>query len=275
MRFVKGISLFFIYPLCMLGIGFYAGVEAVHFFYPGQNTEIVKEQTAVLPGAGQKEAQVGEGSNVYNGGIVDEGGNAGIPQVQNQGLTADNSVEQGNVLGAKLQDNRLNSGGLPANEDAFQAVEAVNVAETLNADTEYVLEETDVLTQSVVETVSGLPAKYIGMDREQFLEAMKQYEAFPPLTEMERGFVSLEVLSFSQERVVVQMNYQYVQPSTSFYLAVQNNEVIVLLEDQKTIFINTGIRLEELPENVQMDIIQMRFVEDEEKLYNFLEAYSS
>jgi len=259
----------------MLGIGFYAGVEAVHFFYPGQNTEIVKEQTVVLPGAGQKETQVGEGSNVYNGSTVDEGGNAGIPQVQNQGLTADNSVEQGNVLGAKFQDNGANSGGLPANEDDFQAVEAVNVAETLNADTEYVLEETDVLTQSVVETVSGLPAKYIGMDREQFLEAMKQYEAFPPLTEMERGFVSLEVLSFSQERVVVQMNYQYVQPSTSFYLAVQNNEVIVLLEDQKTIFINTGIRLEELPENVQMDIIQMRFVEDEEKLYNFLEAYSS
>ena len=275
MRFVKGISLFFIYPLCMLGIGFYAGVEAVHFFYPGQNAEIVKEQTVVLPGAGQKETQVGEGSNVYNGSTVDEGGNAGIPQVQNQGLTADNSVEQGNVLGAKFQDNGSNNGGLPANEDDFQAVEAVNVAETLNADTEYVLEETDVLTQSVVETVSGLPAKYIGMDREQFLEAMKQYEAFPPLTEMERGFVSLEVLSFSQERVVVQMNYQYVQPSTSFYLAVQNNEVIVLLEDQKTIFINTGIRLEELPENVQMDIIQMRFVEDEEKLYNFLEAYSS
>lgn len=240
MKFVKGISLFFIYPLFMLGIGFYAGVEAVHFFYPGQNTEITGEQTAVLPNAGQKDAQMNVGSKA--------------------------DTAQGNG-----PDTEIYSVG----EDNLQAVEAANVAETLNADTEYVLEETDVLTQSIVETVSGLPAKYIGMDREQFLEAMKQYEAFPPLTEMERGFVSLEVLSFSPERVVVQMNYQYVQPSTSFYLAVQNNEVVVLLEDKETVFINTGIRLEELPENVQMDIIQMRFVEDEEKLYNFLEAYSS
>ena len=51
-----------------------------------------------------------------------------------------------------------------------------------------------------------LPDKYVGMNREQFLEAMELYEAFPPLSEMERGFVSLEVLSFSRKRVVVQMN---------------------------------------------------------------------
>ena len=58
-------------------------------------------------------------------------------------------------------------------------------------------------------------------------------------------------------------------------MAVQDNEVVVLLEDKETVFINTGIRLEELPEAVQLDIMQMRVVEDEEKLYDFLEAYSS
>ncbi len=225
MKLLKCIGLFLIYPLLMLGIGFFAGVEAVHFFYPGQNNETVKEQLVNLPDSEQPEIPV----DMVKKQVYPE------PPL----------------------------------------VEAASSGESLNADTEYVLQETDVLTQSVVETVSGLPAKYIGMNREQFLEAMKQYEAVPPLVEMERGFVSLEVLSFSQERVVVQMNYQYVQPSNSFYLAVQDNEVVVLLEDKETVFINTGIRLEELPEAVQLDIMQMRFVEDEEKLYDFLEAYSS
>ena len=87
--------------------------------------------------------------------------------------------------------------------------------------------------------------------------------------------MGLEVLSFSRERVVIQMNYQYLQPSSSFYLAVLNNEVVVYLEDMETIYINTGIELESLPEDLQMDIIQMLWVKDEESLYNFLETYSS
>jgi len=149
------------------------------------------------------------------------------------------------------------------------------IEETLNADTKYIIQELDMDNNSVLETEERVPSMYLGMNREQFLLAMEQYEAFPPLSEKERGFVGLEVKSFSTQRVVVQMNYKYVQPSKSFYLAVADNELVVLLEDQKTVYIHTGIRLEDLPENVQHDIINMRFVENEEKLYNFLEAYSS
>lgn len=150
-----------------------------------------------------------------------------------------------------------------------------NSGKTLSVDTEYILEETDLNTGSVVETTWRLPDKYIGLNREQFLEAMETYEMFPPLSEMERGFVSLEVLSFSRERVVVQMNYQYVQPGNSYYLAVRNHEVVVYLEDMETVYINTGILLDSLPKDIQMELMQTIWVEEEEKLYNFLEAYSS
>jgi hypothetical protein len=92
---------------------------------------------------------------------------------------------------------------------------------------------------------------------------------------MERGFAGLEVLSFSRERVVVRMNYRYVQPGEAFYLAVQDNEVVVYLEDQETLYINTGIMLESLPEELQMEIMQMLYVEGEGDLYDFLESYSS
>lgn len=159
--------------------------------------------------------------------------------------------------------------------DREESVVAAASGETLCADTEYVLEETDIVRNTSVETSWKLPHKYIGMNRESFLETMEIYAAHPPLSEIERGFVGLEVLSFSRERVVVRMDYRYVQPSESFYLAVLANEVVVYLEDRSTIYINTGISLEKLPEQIQLQIMDMLYVPDEETLYDFLETYSS
>lgn len=156
-----------------------------------------------------------------------------------------------------------------------ESVAVAGLGETLCADTEYVLEETDIIRGTTVETTWKIPHKYIGMNRENFLETMDLYAAHPPLSEMERGFVGLEVLSFSREKVVIRMDYRYVQPSESFYLAVSDNEVVVYLEDRSTIYINTGILLEELPEQIQLQIMDMLFVPDEEALYDLLETYSS
>lgn len=160
--------------------------------------------------------------------------------------------------------------------EAFSGfLDAVAQSSVLCSDTEYVLEETDVLRGTVIETVGQLPGKYVGMDRESFIMALEQYEASPPLSERERGFVGLEVLSFSREKVVVQMNYRYVQPGESFYLALQNHEIVVLLEDKQTVYIETGIPAEALSQELQEDLIDMVYVENEASLYDLLEAYSS
>ena len=156
-----------------------------------------------------------------------------------------------------------------------ESLEVLSEGETLCVDTEYVLEETDILRHTAVETSWRLPDKYVGMNREQFLEAMDRYAAFPPLSEQERGFVGLEVKSFSRERVVVQMNYRYVQPSLSFYLVAYDNEILVYLDDLETVYIETHIRLDSLPEELQKKIIYKMWLEDEEALYDFLENYSS
>lgn len=233
MKFVKSISLFFIYPVVVFGIGFFAGVQCMHFFYPGESDgQIIREESMSKSGAEGRE----------------------------------------NVNDVKTEPTEtVEKESAPA-----EIVAEVSASmETLSVDTEYVLKEADIVNETVVETSGRLPDKYIGLNREQFLEAMELYQAYPPLSEMERGFVNLEVLSFSRERVVVQMNYQYIQPSASFYLAVCDNEVVVYLEDMETIYINTGIALDSLPEDIQQQIIQMLWIEDEESLYNFLESYSS
>ena len=236
MKFIKGISLYFIYPMVMLGLGFYGGVVTSHFFYPGEQAPQSRE----------------EYETPLQSPIIGE-------PIEAPGYGVAEVVQEEEVL--------------YPNEELL--LEAAAASETLSADTEYVLEETNVLDQSVVQTTWRLPPQYMGMNRKQFLDAMELYDAHPPLAEMERGFVGLEVLSFSRERVVIRMNYRYVQPSASFYLAVYDNEVVVYLEDKKTVYINTEIPLDSLPEEVQQEIIQMMWMPDEESLYHFLESYSS
>ena len=244
MKYVKSISLFIVYPLLVLGLGFYAGVKSSHYFYPGEETE---EDARILSEVSSEEdAQNGQAPGT-------EGESAGAQPDPGQSVVINDLPE------------------LPEEE----AAEVMVSAETLCVDTKYVLEETDVLYHTVVETTWRLPDKYVGMNREQFLQAMEVYEAFPPLSELERGFVGLEVLSFSRERVVVRMDYKFVQPSSSFYLAVYDNEVVVYLEDMQTVYIETDITLDSLPAHLQQNIIDMMWIRDEEELYSFLENYSS
>lgn len=262
MKVVKGISLFIVYPLFMLVLGFYGGVKLTRSFYPGyQNPRNVPAPLE------QPVTETPLDINDVADRDLAEKGTAG-PEAVNQ-EPVDPVAEQDDFPYGLEPD--WDVGGIGENA----SLEAAYSSETLSVDTKYVLEETDVLTHSVVETTWRLPGKYVGMNREQFLEAMEIYESFPPLSEMERGFVSLEVLSFSRERVVVRMNYKFVQPSASFYLAVYDNNVVVYLEDKETIYIETDIRLDTLPEELQQDIMQMMWIEDQEKLYDFLENYSS
>ncbi len=241
MRFVKGIGLFFVYPLTMLALGFYAGIELTRYYDLGKGEPLRAREIEIVEG--------------------------GAP-----GETAGEDTAADPVLTGE-------DGAAPAEEslsdETADAEEVSASSETLYVGTAYVLEETDVLRHTVVETTWSLPDKYVGMNREQFLTAMDTYAASPPLKELERGFVGLEVLSFARERVVVRMNYRYVQPSASFYLAAYDGKVRVYLEDQSTVYIDTEIPMASLPYEVQQKILQMMRIEDEETLYYFLETYSS
>lgn len=147
--------------------------------------------------------------------------------------------------------------------------------ELLTATTAYVIEEYDTGRDTLAESTWKLPAKYVGMDRETFLSCMELYTLSPPLSELERGFVNAEVRSFSKERVVVRMNYDYVEPTESFYLRVEDNLVVVYCDDERTLYLNTDISAQNLPESVYHALILGMYIEDEAALYHFLETYSS
>ncbi len=154
-------------------------------------------------------------------------------------------------------------------------VKAMITEEHLNADTIYLVKENDLLKGTTIETQRELPAQYLGLTREQFETCIKQYAENPPLSEVKRGFVGLEMVSFAPECVTVEMNYRCVKPDSLFYLVIRDHEVLVLLEDGETIYMHTGIKADELPEEIVLRLLQILPVEGEEKLYHILESYSS
>lgn len=209
MKFVKGISLFLIYPCIMLGIGMYAGIVLDDYFYPGRGQSLQENKTARVE-------------------------------------------TESSVVSVSAKDK-----------------------EVLNADTAYVIEEYDTKRDTLVETTWKVPAKYLGMGREDFVTAMELYALSPPLSEQERGFVGVEVRSFSSDKVVVRMNYAYAEPTKSFYLRVEDNSIVVYCDDGKTVYMYTDISAPDLPEYIRTQIIRGMFMKDEAALYHFLETYSS
>ena len=83
------------------------------------------------------------------------------------------------------------------------------------------------------------------------------------------------MLSFSGERVVIRMDYVYVEPTKSFYLNLSDGKIVVLCDDRETVYQYTEIEADRLPEELQRELIIGMYVENEEALYRFLETYSS
>lgn len=61
----------------------------------------------------------------------------------------------------------------------------------------------------------------------------------------------------------------------TYYLAELNGYVVVYKYDRKTVFEYTNILVEDLPENLKEEIQSGKILEGTQKLYGFLENYSS
>ena len=157
----------------------------------------------------------------------------------------------------------------------IQIIEAaVEDKSVVTADTRYLIEEIDLTRGSVNEREENIPVKYIGLDREEMLEELKAYDNNPPLTELERGFQTIELTAFSKDHVVV-CKYYKEKEDKGFYLMVADHFIVVYEQDKKTLYMNTDILLENLKEDLQAEIMKGKYIESEEELYHFLESYSS
>lgn len=163
----------------------------------------------------------------------------------------------------------------PAEPQPQVIAAAAEEEQVICADTQYIIQEVDIRKNTSVETKWKVPDMYIGMDRTSFVREMELYQQSPSLKDQELGFVSVEVVSFSKARVVVRKNYMFREVFTSFYLVNEKNYVVVYCDDLQTVYMNTNISLDSLPDGLKQEIIRNKYIASEEELYNFLETYSS
>lgn len=185
----------------------------------------------------------------------------------------------GFLLNMKLSDSslqKMSDGKKTEQAQSDSSAEALYTGNTLiDADTRFVIKSFDLRDYSRTENEKGMPEKYIGMDRQAFLDAMEEYETSPSLEDRGRGFLSLEVERFSAEEVVIQKNYESTEKNTEFYLAVENNYIVVYEADKKTRYMSTGIPIRNLSEELAKEIMEFKYIGSEAELYHFLESYSS
>lgn len=168
------------------------------------------------------------------------------------------------------------SGDVAIQEQVIEA--AVEQIPVVTADTIYLIEEVDLTDGTVSEKEENIPVKYIGLNRESLIEELKVYDSNPPLTELERGFETIELTAFSKDRVVICKYYKSEEEQgqgAGFYLMVADHFIVVYREDKTTLYMNTDILLGSLSDALQAEIIQGKYLETEEEVYNFLESYSS
>lgn len=208
MKFVKRISLFFIYPLSMFSLGFASNMAIMEFFYPGKNNEQIQPQM--------------------------------IEEVKEEPIEV-----------------------------------SVNDEPIVTANTHYIVQEYNAATGITMEEELDAPDKFVGLDRDKLYEEIKEYNHNPSLTDLEQGFESMELVSFSSGRVVVKKSYHPKEEEKGFFLLNENHYVVVYDYSLSYVYMNTDIMVEKLPESLQEEILNIKYVEDEGELYNFLESYSS
>ncbi len=153
--------------------------------------------------------------------------------------------------------------------------QAQNFNELTTCNTICIYENLDRSNNQITLVEEKLPGKYIDMNREELEAALDEDSRILTLEEREKGFCSQTLVSFSGEKVKIVRVYDTSVEKNGFYLMAIDHYVWVYKMDKKTLYFKTDLTLEELPQKLQKEIVNGKYMTSEEAIYNFLESYSS
>ena len=142
-------------------------------------------------------------------------------------------------------------------------------------DTECIVIEYNLKDNTTYEYTTAIPEKYLGLSRTQLEEALEEYEISPTLEDQEKGFLTLQLESFSGEEIRIGKNYHPIEKSSGYYLMVQEGKIVVMEEDKETVYLTTDIYAEALSDALKQELIMGKFIYNIDELYGFLESYTS
>jgi len=159
-----------------------------------------------------------------------------------------------------------------ANEGVYQVT---TTQDTLRENASYFLETYYLHNQKEEREQLALPGFMVGIDRKELSAYIKGYMESMPVNEYLNGLVSYEIISFSQDKVVLRKTYDITKVENQFYICRRGDFVVVYYSDLKTVYEYTEIRVDGLIEEIQQMIEQGFYVKDAQELYSILEGYTS
>ena len=160
-------------------------------------------------------------------------------------------------------------------EAYMQDLQAQSVNMVTTCDTICVYENIDKKDGAVSTEERKLPAKYIGLTREQLENALLQDSQTMTLEDKEKGFKSQHLELFSADRIKVLRIYDTSKETTGFYIMEVDGEIGVYKEDKTTLYFRTGLDPKALPADVLNEVREGKYMDTELQVYHFLESYSS
>ena len=146
----------------------------------------------------------------------------------------------------------------------------------------FIIPETRLVTETVnlksgeqSRNTSTMPAIYLGLNREELLNYLDEYEKNLSYKELEEGFIGFELENYSTDEVVLKKLYYPDEHFQRYYMIYKHGRIVVYYSDKKTVYDYPDIHLNDLPLDIQCNVIAGLEIKDDVELYNFLQNYSS
>lgn len=127
--------------------------------------------------------------------------------------------------------------------------------------------------RTLTETVDDIPV-LLGCDKEGLEKYLDDYMTHLSTKEREEGLSDFELVSYNGNVICLRKTYR-IPEYEGFYAKNFNGYIVIMNGDEKTVYEYTQISIHLLPEELQKQVQEGYYIEDESTLYNFLETYSS
>lgn len=157
-------------------------------------------------------------------------------------------------------------------DDTVAAVDSVN-EDVITKNTIYILESYNLTDDSITKETLEVPIEFLGMTRDDLILYLQKY--MDNLSQSEKNIVNFQLISFSESNIVLRKSFNDNLDEYKYWLTDVDGTIVVYKADKQTVYINTTIKTENLPEDEQEKVKQGRYIQSIHELYDYLESYTS